>query len=93
MSHKLPLLPLAITEASFSQKINFSHVIGFAPGEETILEQVPYEVRNQNGKLIAEGTLDQKGMTQRFVTEEKEQVTVWLGEGQWQIFSDREQNV
>lgn len=86
----LPLFPASTAKTSFSQKLNLSHVIGFTPGEEVILEHVPYEVRDRNGKLLALGRLDEKGTTQRFITKEEEKVTVWVGDGYWQIFGDRE---
>jgi type VI secretion system secreted protein VgrG len=83
----LPVLP---TKDSFSQAVNFAQVIGLKPDERAILEQAAYEVRDDTGKLIATGTLDERGNTRRFVTQEKKKVTVWLGDGQWRIFGDRE---
>ena len=86
-------MPVLATEESYSQKLNLAHVIGFAPGEQTILEQAPYEVRDKGGKLIAAGTLDAMGITKPVVTKQKEKVTVWLGDGNWRVFGDSEHSV
>ncbi|HJV87621.1 MAG TPA: type VI secretion system Vgr family protein [Noviherbaspirillum sp.] len=86
----LPPLPKLATENSFSQRLNVSHVIGFAPGEDEVLERVPYEIRSQHGKLLGAGRLDEKGTTQRVITNRNEQLTVWIGDGHWQIFGDRD---
>ncbi|SNS42889.1 Uncharacterized conserved protein, DUF2345 family, partial [Noviherbaspirillum humi] len=82
-------LPKMATEESYSQRINLSQVIGLIPGGAKVLEQAPYEIRSSSGALLAKGTLDELGRTQTVVTAQKEKLTVWVGDGQWRIFGDR----
>ena len=86
---EMPVLPVLITEDSFSQRVNFAHVIGYKPGEASILDQVPYEVRDKTGKVIAAGVTDDQGMTQRIVTEDQKDLTIFLGDGEWRILGNR----
>ena len=85
--------PAGTTEAKtgdYSQQFNFANLIGFAPGETTILERLNYEITDKEGTFSVSGTLNKQGLTERVHTPEKQKIIVWLGEGEWKIFANRE---
>jgi len=92
VSLNLPALPVPITRESYSQRINFAHFIGYKPGEKSMLDQVPYEVRDKQGRLVAAGVTDDKGVTRRIVTQDKQDLVCFLGDGDWQILGENLSN-
>ncbi len=48
-----------------------------------------YVFKRADGTVV-EGTLDEHGRTQRLFTEEAEEVTLLVGDGEWEIFEDIE---
>jgi len=84
----LPRLPVASDRSNvYSQKINVANLIGL---DETgaVLARVPYSIRAKDGTRIASSTTDKNGNTQRIFTKEKEEVDLYLGEGEWRVFVD-----
>lgn len=80
----------AAVENEFSQQFDFAKVIGFVPGTQTLLQKPSYEIWDKNGTLLLDGALNDQGLTQRFYTQEKQEVIVWLGEGGWKILAECE---
>lgn len=84
----LPRLPVAADRPDvYSQKINVANLIGIDESG-AVLARVPYSIRAKDGARIASSTTDKSGNTQRIFTKEKEEVDLYLGEGEWRVFVD-----
>lgn len=85
----LPRLPVAEDRPGvFSQSINVANLIGRDEATGALLAQVPYSIRAKDGTRIASSTTDKDGNTQRIFTKEKEEVDLYLGDGEWRVFVD-----
>ncbi len=85
----LPRLPVAEDRPGVhSQLINVANLIGRDERTGTVLARVPYSIRAKDGTRIASSTTDKDGNTQRIFTKEKEEVDLYLGDGEWRIFVD-----
>lgn len=89
LNYELPPLPTSELGSSYSQQFNLSHVLGRNPETGAVLERVAYEIRDEGGKLINKGYLDENGFTARVYTKAKKKLTVWLGEGDWKVIGER----
>lgn len=88
-SPDLPLMPVPDNwPAVHSQQLNALSFIGVSEETGDALAMVPYSVRDKNGRVIARGTTNEDGDTQRIFTKEKEEVDLFLGEGEWRFFVD-----
>lgn len=74
-----------LTKDSFALRWNLAQAIGLNAATGHILEQLPYEMRDSNGKLLATGKLDSKGLTNPVVTEKAQKINLYLGDGAWQM--------
>jgi type VI secretion system secreted protein VgrG len=72
----------------FSQKIDLSDFIGMDPIKKMAVTSLPYEFRNLRGELISRGTTDGRGDTNAIFTREKEQIVLWVGDGDWSLSLD-----
>ena len=75
-------------EGEFSQQFDFSNLIGFAPGETAVLERLNYEITDKENTISITGTLNKQGLTERIYTPGKTDLIVWLGDGNWKVFSE-----
>ncbi len=86
---ELPLMPVPENFPNvFSQQLNALNFIGASHETGAALVHVPYSVRDKTGRVIARGTTNEDGDTNRIFTKEKEEVDLFLGEGDWRIFVD-----
>ncbi|MDR3391019.1 MAG: DUF2345 domain-containing protein, partial [Sulfuriferula sp.] len=76
------------TPKNFSQRINFSGLIGRDVDTGQLHERLPYEGYNEKGELIAKGVLTEEGLTKPIYTAQAEKIKVVLGDGDWRKFSD-----
>ena len=79
----LPLMPQAETIAAPKEKFSgrLAAVELFSNTKEA--PGTPYVMKRQDGSIY-QGTLDQHGRTQRLFTEKPEDVTVLVGDGEWE---------
>ena len=85
----IPKLPkpeqLASTEANvFSQQFDLSHLalnhhFGFSS------EALPYEVYDREGTFVTSGITNSDGLTQRILTNDSTELTVFIGDGSWGV--------
>ena len=72
----------------FSQQINVLNVIGISHETGEALVHVPYSMRDKTGRVLAQGTTNKEGDTNRIFTKEKQELDLFLGEGEWRVFID-----
>ena len=75
---------LNIDKPLFSQRFDLSHLalnhsLGFSS------ERLPYEVFDENGKFITSGITDANGVTDRIFTNHETELTLFIGDGVWEI--------
>ncbi len=69
--------------AVFSTQVAIDRQLGDWIGEAAT---IPYQFIDQHGAVVAKGTLDEQGMTQRIYHKDTEPLTVLLGEtGEWRV--------
>lgn len=84
---RLPKIPLPVDmdKLLYSQQFDLSHlihndgVIGFCSKGK------PYSVYDKQGNLIASGTIDENGLTDRVFLNEPKELMLFVDEGEWQI--------
>lgn len=78
----------AASTGEFSQQFDLSKYIGLIPGGKEVLERPNYKITDKEGTLCWEGTLSNKGLTERVFTSEKKDLVVWVGDGEWKILGE-----
>jgi type VI secretion system secreted protein VgrG len=71
-------------EPIFSQRFDLSHFAKNLPFGFSS-ERLPYEVFDADGKFITAGTTDENGMTDRILTNNETELTVFIGGGSWGV--------
>ena len=82
---EMPVLPVLTPDQNFSLRLETSELfddIGQAQG-------IPYVVKRADGTLQG-GALDQYGRTARIFTKQPEEITLLVGEGEWDILEGPE---
>lgn len=74
----------------FSQAINVLELLGQEPGSTEAILEVPYKIARKDGTILRKGVTNSKGESARFFTAEKEDVVVYIGEGEWSVHIDVE---
>jgi type VI secretion system secreted protein VgrG len=84
-----PSLPKAVPMPStdkqvFSQQFDLSHI---ALNDQLAFSSrsLPYKVYEKSGRLLAQGTTDENGVTDRVFTNEPTELVLLVGEGEWQV--------
>jgi type VI secretion system secreted protein VgrG len=85
----LPILNMPKKD-SFVLRWNVAQALGLDPTTSNVIEQLPYEMRDSSGKLLATGQLDSKGLTGPVVTEKAQKVNLYIGDGSWLLHNDVE---
>jgi type VI secretion system secreted protein VgrG len=68
----------------FSQQFDLSHLalndaFGFSS------ERLPYEVYDDEGKFVTSGVTNGDGLTERILTNDSKELTVFIGDGSWSL--------
>lgn len=85
----IPLTPNTESPV-YALRWNVAEVIGLYPGQKRILQALPYEIRDDDDKLLAAGILDEKGATELLVMHKKQKVALFIGEGDWRLINEIE---
>jgi len=72
----------------FSQQVDLSDFIGMDPAKKVAIRNLPYEFRTSDGSTLQKGTTDSEGDTERIFTSAKENISLYVGEGDWSIAID-----
>jgi hypothetical protein len=72
----------------FSQQIDLADLIGMDPATSLAMGSVPYEIRRKNGEVLARGTTNQLGDTERVFTRNPEELVLYVGDGTWTLGAD-----
>jgi hypothetical protein len=72
----------------FSQQFDFSDMIGMDPDLGKAIDTMPYEFRTKDGEIIARGNTSSAGETERIFTAHKEELILFLGDGEWSLSLD-----
>ena len=83
-----PVLPLNPSQnANFSKRVDFSSIFA----ESDLINGVPYKIKRADGRVY-EGVLDQQGRTDRVISEKAEDITILVGDGDWNSHLEIYQN-
>jgi len=84
---RLPKVPLQAnpSEPLYSQQIDLSHLAHHDDVLAYSSRNKPYRAYDKEGNLIACGTTDEFGMTDRIVTNESKELLVLFDEGEWEV--------
>ncbi|RDU94547.1 DUF2345 domain-containing protein, partial [Trinickia dinghuensis] len=84
--YPMPTLPVAATPQMFSQRFDAKPLLGRQ--FNLPYSQVPYTVRDESGKVVGAGTLDENGFTDRVFTATQSKLKVYIGDDPWRVFVD-----
>jgi type VI secretion system secreted protein VgrG len=74
----------------FSQQLDVTAVVGSEPSTGEVWARVPYKIKDRQGRVVQQGITDGYGLTGRIFTRKSEELTAYVGEGEWQFFADVE---
>jgi hypothetical protein len=72
----------------FSQRFDLSGLLHLDPIWDGDYRHLPYCITDQQGRTLAQGCLDENGMTARVFTEASEPLYAYFGEGDWQAHEE-----
>ena len=82
MGYAMPMMPISnTTAAAYSQQVDVGKMIYYDP--ELIGSNYEIWTKGENGRLLAQGSIDDFGMSVRVFTEASEELDIIVGENEW----------
>jgi hypothetical protein len=72
----------------YSQQVDLSDFIGMDPETKAAVSSLPYEFRTRSGDVLLKGHTDNLGDTERIFTQKKEEILLYVGDGEWKLSMD-----